>query len=379
MFKKIFISFLLCFSIVQTNAQEDSSRLRISLMTCGPGDEIWAQFGHNAIRIVDSTAGTDVVFNYGTFAFGDGFEIQFMRGKLLYYVSVYPYKYFLQEYSDPERRVEEQVLLIGDKEKRQIRDYLVNNAKEENKYYKYDFFFDNCATRLRDILPSVLGDDFKYTPVLPEDSKMRFRDIMDAYFYRVHFERVGCNLLLGSPIDAVMTDKDIMFLPDFVRNGLKGATDGGRLVAADPVVIYEGPIRPPAGPNWPLIVISALSLLTVIGLVVPRMKLLGNIMTFVFLLVTGLLGTLMLVMWLWTDHQGCHNNYNVLWALPTNVILAFLPKRNKSKYAIVAIVLIFVSLLLHVLRVQGLPIIELSPLLLALLFIFGSIIKRNKK
>ena len=348
-------------------------------MTCGPGDEIWAQFGHNAIRIVDSTAGTDVVFNYGTFAFGEGFEIQFMRGKLLYYVSVYPYKYFLQEYANPERRVEEQVLLIGDKEKRQIRDYLVNNAKEENKYYKYDFFFDNCATRLRDILPQVLGDDFVYTPVLPENSKMRFRDIMDAYFYRVHFERVGCNLLLGSPIDAVMTDKDIMFLPDYVRNGLKGATDGGKLVAADPVVIYEGPGKKPAGPNWPLIVISALSLLTIIGLVVPKMRLVGNILTFIFLLVTGLLGTLMLVMWFWTDHQGCHNNYNVLWALPTNLLLAFLPKRNKGTYAGVAIVLIFVSLILHVLRIQGLPIVELSPLLMALLFIYGSIIKRNKK
>src|SRR5690606_37760644 len=129
-------------------------------------------------------------------------------------------------------------------------------------YYKYDFFFFNCATRLRDILPEVLGDDFKYSRVLPDGSKITFSNIMDEYFYRVHFERLGCNILLGSPIDAVMSDKHIMFLPDFVRNGLHGATNNGKLVAAEPELIFEGPGKVPAGTNWPFIIISALSLLT---------------------------------------------------------------------------------------------------------------------
>ncbi len=382
MFRKILPLLLVLLYAFNASAQDDSSstshRLRISFLTCGPGDEIWAQFGHNAIRVTDSVAGTDLVYNYGTFAFGKGFEIQFMRGKLLYYVSAYPYKYFLDEYSNPERRVEEQVLLIDDDKKAQIQAFLVNNAKEENRYYKYDFFFDNCATRLRDILPDVLGSNFQYSSVLPEDSKLTFRNIMDEYFYRVHFERIGCNLLLGSPIDAVMSDKDIMFLPDYVRNGLKGATDGNQLVAAEPEVIFEGPGKVPAGPNWPFIIITLLSVLTIIGLVLPQLKLMGNIMQFLFLFVTGLLGCLMLVMWLWTDHQGCQDNYNVLWALPTNLLFAFLPKRNKGKYAIVGIILIFVSLLLHLLRVQQMPLFELSPLLLALLFIFGTIVKRDK-
>ncbi|MCB9046482.1 MAG: DUF4105 domain-containing protein [Chitinophagales bacterium] len=374
----LLITVLLCTTVSFAQVDSNASHLRISFLTCGPGDEIWAQFGHNAIRVTDSVAGSDLVYNYGTFAFGEGFEIQFMRGKLLYYVSAYPYRYFLAEYSQPERRVEEQVLLIGDNEKRQIQAFLVNNAKEENRYYKYDFFFDNCATRLRDILPDVLGPDFHYSKVLPKDSKLTFRNIMDEYFYRVHFERVGCNLLLGSRIDKVMTDKDIMFLPDYVRNGLRGATINGKLVAAEPEVIFEGPGRVPAGPNWPFIIITILSLLAITGLIVPNLKLLGNIMSFIFLFVTGLLGVLMLVMWLGTDHQGCQDNFNVLWALPTNLILAFLPKRNKSRYAIVAIALIFVSLLLHIFRIQQMPLIELSPLLLALLFIFGSIVKRSK-
>lgn len=380
MFRKILSLAIVLLCSLGSYAQNDSNshHLRISFLTCGPGDEIWAQFGHNAIRVTDSVAGTDLVYNYGTFAFGEGFEIQFMRGKLLYYVSAYPYKYFLDEYSEPERRVEEQVLLIGDEEKAQIQAFLVNNAKEENRYYKYDFFFDNCATRLRDILPKVLGDGFQYSSILPEDSKLTFRNIMDEYFYRVHFERVGCNLLLGSPIDAVMSDKDIMFLPDFVRNGLKGATVNGKLVAADPIVVFEGPGKVPAETNWPFIIISILCGLTIFGLIIPNLKLIGDIMSFVFLFITGLLGWLMVVMWLWTDHQGCQDNYNVLWALPTNLFLAFLPKRNKEKYAYVGISLILISLLLHILRIQQMPLLEFAPILLTLVFILGSIIKRNR-
>ncbi len=359
-------------------AQEDSSRLRISLLTCGPGDEIWAQFGHTAIRVTDSAMGTDLVYNYGTFSFGEGFEIQFMRGKLLYYVSYYPYELFLDEYSNPERRVEEQVLQISGEQKKAIQDYLVENAKEENRYYKYDFFFDNCATRIRDVFPMAMDKDFSYGPTLPETSKLTFRQIMNEYFYRVHFERLGCNLLLGSPIDKVMTESEVMFLPDFLRDGMAGATLAGRKIAPETTVVFEGPGKVPAGPNWPLIVLSIAAILTIIGIAVPKLKFLGDFMSFLFLFVTGLLGCLMLVMWLWTDHQGCQQNYNILWALPTNVIFAFVPrKRTKNKYAILAVVLIFVSLLLHVSGIQQLPLLELSPLLLALLFIFGSIIKRK--
>ncbi len=359
-------------------AQEDSSRLRISLLTCGPGDEIWAQFGHTAIRVTDSAMGTDLVYNYGTFSFGPGFEIQFMRGKLLYYVSYYPYEHFLAEYADPQRRVEEQVLHIKGDEKKAIQDYLVDNAKEENRYYKYDFFFDNCATRIRDAFPMAVDKDFAYGSTLPADSKLTFRQIMNEYFYRVHFERLGCNLLLGSPIDKVMTESEVMFLPDFLRDGMAGARVGGKKIAPETTVLFEGPGKVPAGPNWPLIVLSIAAALTIMGIAVPRFKLLGDFMGFLFLFITGLLGCLMLVMWLWTDHQGCQQNYNILWALPTNVIFAFLPrKRNKNKYAIIAVVLIFVSLLLHITGIQQLALLELSPLLLALLFIFGSIIKRK--
>lgn len=382
MMRNIFVIILLSiFSISAYAQQADSSRLRVSLLTCGPGDEIWSHFGHIAIRVVDSNAGTDVVFNYGTFSFGEEaeFAIKFMRGKLPYYVSYYPYVYFLDEYRNPDRRVEEQVLLVGNVEKEAIYDYLKENAKEENRYYKYDFFFDNCSSRIRDVFQDALGSNFQYGQTLPEGSELTYRQIMNEYFYSVHFVRLGCNLLLGKHIDDVMTNKDVMFLPDFLRDGLAGATVNGKSVATPTEVLIEGSGKEPAGLNWPFIIFSIVAAITITALVTPGMKPVANVMMFLHLFVTGLLGCLMLVMWLWTDHQGCSDNFNILWALPTNLIFAFVPKRNKQGYSYVAIILIFISLLLHIFRVQQLPLLELSPLLLVMLFIYGTIIKRSKQ
>ncbi len=377
MFRKILLLIFITLFAVHTQAQTDSSGLRISLLTCGPGDEIYEQFGHTAIRVVDTLSRTDIVYNYGTFGFEEDFEIKFMRGKLLYYVSRESFNGFISGYAPYERSVEEHVLQMTAEEKQSVQDYLVWNAKEENRYYKYDFFFDNCATRIRDIFPNALGDKFKFGYTLPEGQNLTFRDIMNQYFYVVHFERVGCNILLGSRIDKVMTNEDVMFLPDFLRDGVAGATVNNKSFVKESNLLSTQRVRQ-AGPNYPLIVFSIAALLTILGVTVSKLKFLGNLMSFLTLFITGLLGVLMLVMWFWTDHQGCENNFNVLWALPTNLILAFLPKRNKDKYALIGIVCIFISVLLHLLKVQGLPLLELSPLLLSLIFIFGWIVKKNR-
>ena len=90
MFKKTKLFFIVFFSAIVAMGQSDTSHLRISLLTCGTGPEVWETFGHTAIRVTDSMRGTDDVYNYGTFSFGDDFTMQFMRGKLLYYLSYYP-------------------------------------------------------------------------------------------------------------------------------------------------------------------------------------------------------------------------------------------------------------------------------------------------
>ncbi len=363
---------------LQGNAQTaDSSHLRVSLLTCGTGPETWETFGHTAIRIVDSARGTDMAYNYGTFAFSDDFALQFMRGKLLYYLSYYPYSEFVDEYRSVNRSVEEQELLLSGDKKIELQAFLQENAKEENRSYKYDFFFDNCATRIRDVFPKSLGNGFVFGKTPAATNRITFRDIINQYYAPKDWEKLGVNVLLGSRIDKVMSNEDMMFLPDYLRDGVAGATLNGKPIAGKVIPILGGSPPIPLGVNEPFVLMSIICLLTIVGLSVKPLKTLGKVMTFLLLFVTGLLGCLMLVMWFGTDHQGCQNNFNVLWALPTNLFIAFASRSNKSRYAIVGIAGILLTIVVHLLKIQGMLLLELSPLWLALIFVYGTIYKRD--
>ncbi|HRO43441.1 MAG TPA: DUF4105 domain-containing protein [Flavipsychrobacter sp.] len=367
------------FNSIAFSSTPDTSRLRISLITCGAGLQPWETFGHTAIRITDSIKGTDNVYNYGTFnGYDEEFLIKFTRGKLLYYLSSYPYRQFLLEYSEAGRSVAEQELRLPGAAKQALYEYLDWNALEENRYYKYDFFYDNCATRIRDVFSRALGKQFQVGDVLPEERTLSFREIINQYFYRVHWQRFGVNILLGSKIDKIMTDAEIMFLPDYLQEGILKSSYKGQKVSSDPVTILPGFEAPKAGLNGPFFLMLFIALLTIGGLCFKKFSKVGSVMSFLVLLLTGLIGCFIIVMWLGTDHQACQNNFNLLWALPTNVIIAFSSKKNKDKYSLIGILLIFVSLLLHLLQIQQLPIFELSPFLLSLLFIYGMIYRKNK-
>ena len=379
MFRKIILVLFIAIGSINALAQSDSSHLRISLLICGTGDEIWESFGHTGVRIIDSIQHKDIVYNYGTFnGYDKDFEIKFMRGRLLYYVSIQTYPEFMEEYVEAKRRVQEQVLQISGETKHEIDSFLQWNAEPANRDYKYDFYYDNCATRIRDIFPMVLGKNFSYGPALPSSKKISFRNITDQYLMRKPWESFGIDILLGSKIDKIMTDKDIMFLPDFLRDGLAGATVNGAKVAPETKEILPASPQAPVGLNPAFMLTSILALLTILGLSVPKLRVLGNIMSFLMLFITGLLGCLILVMWFGTDHAACGDNFNILWALPTNLFMAFAIKKGKSCYASMAITLMVLSLLLHLFKVQELPLLALSPILLALLAVYGSIYRRSK-
>jgi hypothetical protein len=135
---------------------------------------------------------------------------------------------------------------------------------------------------------------------------------------------------------------------------------------------------PSAGFNWVLLGTLLIAILTISGVLVPSLHSLGKFMSSLLLFLTGIIGVLVIVMWLGTDHQACRANWTLLWALPTNIVVAFASKRNKDKYALLAILLIIVSLFLHVFRVQELPLFELWPILLSLLVIYGMVYRKNK-
>lgn len=368
------VLFLLCPMLSWAQADSTRSGLRVSLLTVGVGDEIYASFGHTGIRFVDSLKGLDMVYNWGTFdGFQEDFETKFMRGKLLYYASAQTYQQFIATYIHEQRGVEEQELFLTDPQKRQLLGFIEENLEEENKYYKYDFLYDNCATRPRDVFPKAFGPAFRYGPALPAAQQISFRDEINKHLAHQPWERFGINLLLGRPVDKVMSDKDAMFLPEYLKRGLAGASVNGQRIAGEPQRVLPPAPEAPKPANTPLMVMLAFSAFVLLGSAIPGIKPLASMAGHFMLIVTGLLGCLMLFMWMGTDHQACRNNLNVLWALPTNVIVPFIKPQKRSRYALVAMLLIVLAFLVHLFGIQSLPIAVIWPLLVALLVFFGMI------
>ncbi len=361
--------------LAQHEARETyTPRLRISLLTVGTGDEIYASFGHTGIRVLDSADGRDIVYNWGTFdGYQDNFELKFTQGKLLYYASSETYQHFIQTYIQEQRGVEEQQLLLNSEQKWALYKTLQESIREENRYYKYDFLYDNCATRPRDVFKKTFGQTFRYGPAIPVEKSIAFRHEIDRYLAHLPWERFGIDLLLGSPVDKVMKNEDAMFLPDYLRDGLMGAVVGSQKVSDAPQQVLPPAPPLPEPSKVPFLVMLAISAVVIAGSAIPGLKPLATLAGYLMLIITGLLGSLMLFMWLGTDHQACRNNFNVLWALPTNLIIPFIKPAKRSRYALVAMALIMVAIVLHLIGIQELPLGVIWPLLLALMAFFGMI------
>lgn len=338
------------FLIFNSACAQDSSRLRISLLTCTPGEELYSTFGHSAYRVVDSNAVTDIVYNYGTFNFDDdGFYLKFVRGKLLYYVSAEYFSNFKDLYQSTNRGMTEQVLNLSAAEKITIRYFLNENLKEENKYYKYDFFFDNCTTRLRDILKKQHDSSFCQKPVMPAGS--RFRQAIHQYLdkNRKDWSKLGIDILLGQPCDAVMTAEQMQFLPD---NLMKSLDSSNHPMVVSSRNLYS--IQEDKNKNsffTPMTVFAMLlALIILLGFTKNRFVQ-GFLQGFdgLFFFFVGLLGIILILMWTATDHQMCKNNFNLLWAWPTHAVIAFFVNSKKAwvrryfRFTTIALVVVLLS------------------------------------
>lgn len=368
------------FAQERDTASMQSNGLRLSILTCGAGEELYASFGHSAIRIIDSARRTDEVYNYGTFDFSDpDFYTKFTLGKLLYYLDKCAYADFLDEYVSDKRSVKEQVLDLPPEATQKISTFLEENLKPENRAYHYDFLFDNCSTRIRDIFPKVLGEEFFWGAIL-NNKKASYRSIINQYLADKHWERVGINLLLGSPVDSLMTDDGTMFLPDFVYKGFQNAGIGSHPVVKEDIRILKQGYAPQRRLNGPLWAMIGLLIVTILTFHLRAFQYLKPFMRFLLLFVSGVLGCFMLFMWLGTEHKACSENYNILWALPSNLIIAFFAHKKSALlkiYALAAISILMVGLLVHVIGLQKMPLIETAPFLLCLMYVYLDLYKNN--
>ena len=300
-----------------------SDSARLSLITVAPGDELYSTFGHSAIRVKDPVNLIDQCYDYGTFDFDQpNFYVNFCRGKLLYTLDVGPYRYFERANLRDQRLMREQVFRLDSAQRQQMFEALEYNYLPQNRAYKYDFFYDNCATRIRDILRA----GFQYRLNLDSSSAKQgasMRQLLRPYLRDKPWTQFGIDLILGLPTDRKATPDDYMFLPDNVHDVLAATRleDGKLLVSAEhrlPNVPFPEIKTEPWALSDPL---WAMGLLLVIGLLSMANPRTERIFDLLFWFALGLAGCIIAFLWFATDHQATKTNLNLFWALPTHLLV----------------------------------------------------------
>lgn len=317
-----------------------SEAARISLITGQPGKELYASFGHSAIRVYDPSQGIDLVYNYGTFDFdAPGFYMNFLRGKLNYSLSVYDFRYMILSYKQRNLSLYEQILDLSYEEKKSAFTYLNTNYKPENRFYLYDFFFDNCSSRIRDVFGEILGSKLLFNDEHISNHKT-FRQLLDEFLIDSPWADFGIDLILGMPTDALATSDEYMFLPyklfDAFENARIREVQGRKSFVMNTMVLHQSVDIPehssfevtPKYLFWTVFVLVVVLSLTLR----PGSPIISMVDVTLFSVI-GLSGTLIAFLWFGTDHTATRDNLNLLWAFPGHLILGyFIIKQSRLKW-----------------------------------------------
>jgi len=321
----LIIFFLTTFSALdQVNAQSH----RISLLTAAPGNELYSAFGHSAIRVLDMDSGQDLVFNYGTFDFDTpNFYGRFVSGQLDYMLSVSTFSAFVSEYNRQRRGIREQVLNLNPEQTEYMLEFLQVNYQPERRGYRYEFFYDNCATRIRDAVDLVLGDQLLWRDEVKANEEKTFRNLIDEYVLRMPWADLGIDLALGAVIDADASPQEEQFLPDYMFDAFARAEIEGdgptRPLVKETSTIMEFPreVQPmdAFNPYWLFwLVAVGFTVITFIGFKKKKLFI-GFDLAFFGLL--GVIGIVVVLLWFATEHTATKWNWNLLWAFPGHLIL----------------------------------------------------------
>ena len=217
MIRTLIFGFLILSSTLFAQPQiELTESSKVSLVTCGPGEELYEAFGHTAIRVYDPSLGFDAVYNYGTFDFNQpNFYWNFVQGRSLYMLAVNRYSNFIRAYEHYNRSVREQFLNLTLEQKQALLDELTWNAKKENRDYLYDYFFDNCSTRPRDVILEAINVPVEFDSAHLGDERLSIRELTDLFIVKEQpWGDLGIDLCLGAVIDEPATAMQYMYLPE---------------------------------------------------------------------------------------------------------------------------------------------------------------------
>ncbi|MDP4238583.1 MAG: DUF4105 domain-containing protein [Bacteroidota bacterium] len=330
--KRIFLIALLFLSFFNLSAQQIcfSDSVVISLITCSPGEEVYSKFGHTAIRINDSKKGIDLVFNYGIFSFEtENFYYKFIKGETDYQLGIYDTRYFLPEYAERNSVVWEQTLNLTPAEKKNLIDLLLKNYEPQNRTYRYNFIFDNCATRPRDKIFAALKGYVRFQPVTYQKT---FRQWVGMYVGTDTWLKFGIDLVFGIEADRTANISESMFLPETLMYEFQTAqihSPNGQIrkLVADKKILVNKNNTKEQQDSWVFKPVSISLFLLVLGIIltiwdIKERKRHFKLFDTIILFVTGVGGVIVFYLMFFSVHPLVKSNLNLLWLNPLNLFVA---------------------------------------------------------
>ena len=372
---------LLLYSInINANPAESFNRYKISVLTIGEGTELVDAFGHTAIRVKDLELKNDLVFNFGVYDFDSpNFYSNFVEGRPEYKLGIQNYDNAIQNYIRQKRYIVEHKLNLDQNSSKIIIDFLIE--KSNDPYYIYDYFRDNCTTRIADIVIDKTDNKFK-DDKLESKANLSYRDLIHAKINENSWAAVGIDLCLGAIIDKKINTRETFFLPENFMNYLN--IYGTDIIKKNIIYSPESEIRYRENFPPPLLINLILSLIIVAFTIFnyKSNKWNKSLDTLIFL-ITGSIGILIIYLWFFSNHFAGAQNFNFLWAFPLNFALIFAIYKNKIpnwsvgyiKLLIILIILLFLHWITGVQKYN----LTLLPIFVALLIRYSFLVHRIKK
>lgn len=322
------LSILVFYTQFNVKAQTDSCALQISLLTCTQGTDAYSAFGHTAIRVKDPSQNLDRVYNYGTFDDSDPlFYIKFTQGIMNYELSSYDMIYFLREYEYFERGVDEQILNLNCTQANTIFQALMENELPENRVYQYHFTKNNCTSKAEEVIFNVVGKDISIKDPLPNKIPT-YRELLHEYLNESHQDwlKFGIDLILSSKVDVKVDSIGFRFLPKNLMSHFASAKLGN-----EPLVKETKQLLKPAPNQFEETIFTPAIVFSIILMIYVSLSFLQSrwanivvkLLNFLIYFSLGLIGSVLAVLWFVRVDEVCENNYNLLWAIPTHLIVSF--------------------------------------------------------
>lgn len=344
-----------------------SKEAKISVITCGLGNESYSYFGHTAIRVADPVNNIDVVYNYGNFDFRTpNFVAKFAKGDLQYFVSARPFTEFLSDYTSERRSVYEQELLISPDLKQILFDKLNSTLFSEDRYYTYKFIDKNCTSMVVDIINASLGQDVL---LKKGNTDITYRSILYPYFDGHFYEKLGTSIIFGTKVDQLGTK---IFLPFELKNSLEKTTFQNQpLVSTSKTLLSFEKETPSSWWN------NVYTYLFILGFVVLAHN---KIVDKIYLLILSLIGIFFIIVGFYSLHLELSMNYNTLLFSPFLLILIFLSiaknKRWTYRFAVLHLIFLVVYAVFMINKAHFLIVL---PMIITSGFVLVRVAIRNKK